>query len=637
MPPISVRDVIKSIEALCRDIDAEDSAGSNQYQRIVSEALSLKRSLEQISGPEANVGSSQNQAPIAEQAQHKGQQASPDNVYDESGDDSTFKERHYRELFDDSPVAIWVDDWSPVKQWLDTHSEVVDLRSYFEQNPEQLVSAYRSVNVIEVSQAAVTLYKEQSLETLLYNHATAELFDEELKFFLDNLIAFSAQNYRTTFDAGDLDDNEEEIIIRRHSVMPAAHQENWSRVIISLEDITERVRLEAQLRQSQKMEVVGQLTGGIAHDFNNMLAIIQGNAQLLIEGLGDPSENVGAILSATHRATSLTQRLLVFSRKQRLEPVSVDLGVVFDDMANMLTGSLGETIDIKYKVEPNLWFAFADIGQVENALLNLAINAKDAMPQGGVLTIECTNSYLDEQYVASTQEPKDEGLLISDEMSFGINLSPGDYVLLSVTDTGHGMTEEVLSQVFEPFFTTKQIGAGTGLGLSMVYSFVKQSGGHIEISSEPGKGTSVVLYLKRADQLTEARPQSREKPVKARSKGGQILLLEDDEGVCAVIVQMLGRLGYQVVSTTRASEAEQALAQGTSFDLILSDVVLPGGTSGPEFVRQATVDHPELKCVFMSGYAATGIEATKIPDEYRLLNKPFTMLQLADALDRALD
>jgi signal transduction histidine kinase len=637
MTTINVKEVIKSIEVLCREMGDEDSPISSQHQRIVSEARSLKRSLEQINGPELNVGSSQIHSAITEQGQQEAQQKSLDNKNGEPGDDSGPSEQHYRELFDDSPVAIWVDDWSPVKQWLDTHTEVVDWRAYFQQNPEQLTAAYRSVNVIEVSQAAVTLYKEESRETLLYNHATVELFDEELNFFLNNLIAFWTHNYRTTFDASDLDDNEEKIVIRRHTVIPAAHQGNWSRVIISLEDITERVHLEAQLRQSQKMEMVGQLTGGIAHDFNNMLAIIQGNAQLLTEGLGDASENIEAILNASHRASDLTQRLLVFSRKHRLEPTSVDLGVVVEDISNMLAGSLGETIDIKYQVDPDLWFAFADVGQVENALLNLTINAKDAMPEGGLLTIECTNVHLDEHYIASIQEPRNEGRRASDEMSFGINLKPGDYVLLSVTDTGQGMTEEVLSQVFEPFFTTKQIGAGTGLGLSMVYSFVKQSGGHIEISSEPGKGTSVMLYLKRAERLQEAPAADKTKPVKARNKGGQILLLEDDEGVRAVILQMLDKLGYQVVSTTRASEAKQTLAQRTSFDLILSDVILPGGTSGPEFVKQALVNHPELKCVFMSGYASLGSEATKIPDEYRLLNKPFTMEQLADALDSTLD
>lgn len=196
----------------------------------------------------------------------------------------------------------------------------------------------------------------------------------------------------------------------------------------------------------------------------------------------------------------------------------------------------------------------------------------------------------------------------------------------------------MLPHVFEPFFTTtKQIGAGTGLGLPMVYSVAKQSGGHITISSEPGKGTSIILYLKRAKQLQDSLPVHREKPAKKRSKGGQILFLEDDEDVRTMILQMLDQLGYQVVATSGASEASKALAQGTAFDLVLPDVILPGGCSGPEFVRQALVDYPGLKCVFMSGYASQSSEATKIPKKWRLLHKPFTMEQLADSLGSTLD
>lgn len=270
-------------------------------------------------------------------------------------------------------------------------------------------------------------------------------------------------------------------------------------------------------------------------------------------------------------------------------------------MSGLLTGSLGETIHIEYKIDADLWHAFADAGQVENALLNLAINARDAMPEGGLLTIKCSNIHWDDDYAASMQEPSD--FYRSDRLPMPIRsgFKSGDYVSLSIIDDGHGMTEEVLSQAFEPFFTTKEIGAGTGLGLPMVYSFAKESGGHVVVSSKPGVGTHSTLYLKRADQLRHSNLEVEEKLENEHHKGGRILLLEDDEGVRNLILLMLDELGYlKAVATSRSSEAEKALAQGASFDLLLSDVVLPGGSSGPEFARQALVKYPELKCIFIA-------------------------------------
>jgi signal transduction histidine kinase/CheY-like chemotaxis protein len=546
-------------------------------------------------------------------------------------------EKRYRELFDDSPVAIWVDDWSSVKQMLDTIKGVDNWRYYFDENPDELRKAYKATKVLEVSRAAVKLFNEESIETLLQHSTVEEVIEEELESFLDTLIDFCNHKFSSVIETVDIDGERKEIIIRRHTVVPPAHQKDWSRIIYALEDITERVRLEAQLRQSQKMEMVGQLTGGVAHDFNNILAVIQGNAQLLNEGIGDASENIEAILSASNRAAELTRRLLVFSRKHHLEPTAIDLNILISNMSDLLASSLGETIDVQYNVETDLWPVFADAGQVENALLNLALNARDAMQKGGLLTIECSNIYLDADYIPAEQVQ--DGYIAPHISEFPINtdFDSGDYVSLSVSDNGQGMTEATLSQVFEPFFTTKAVGAGTGLGLSMVYNFVKQSNGHIEISSKLGEGTHLTLYLKRADRVDIRVSETDPKLENKNSRQGHILLLEDDDGVRRLVSQMLRQLGHSVVATSRVSEAETALAATTSFDLLLSDVVLPGGSSGPEFARKALIEYPDLKCMFMSGYASQSTESTKIDKQWKLLHKPFSMEQLTNALLNELD
>lgn len=568
----------------------------------------------------------------SKQDQEKGLATSDNNLNGPLDNQSESSEQRYRELFDDSPVAIWVDDWSSVKQMLDAIKGVDDWRSYFAGNPGELRKSYKATKILEVSGAAVRLFNEESIETLLLHSKAEEVIDEELESFLGTLIDFWNHKFISVIETKDIDGDRKEIIIRRHTVMPPAHQKDWSRVIYSLEDITERVRLEAQLRQSQKMEMVGQLTGGIAHDFNNILAVIQGNAQLLSEGIGDAGKNIEAILNASNRAAELTHRLLVFSRKHHLDPGAIDLSLLIGNMSDLLARSLGEAIDIQYNVETDLWPVFSDSGQIENALLNLALNSRDAMQEGGVLTIECSNTYLDADYIATEQEKDDYIKPHIAETPINTGFKTGDYVALSVSDSGQGMTEELLPQVFEPFFTTKAVGAGTGLGLSMVYSFIKQSSGHIEISSKLGAGTCVTLYLRRADQLDTISPETSSEPENRDPNHGQILLLEDDEGVRKLVSQMLRQLGHKVVATSRVSEAETALAQGTSFDLLLSDVVLPGGGSGPEFARQALVEYPDLKCIFMSGYASQSTESTKIDKQWKLLQKPFTMQQLTHAL-----
>ena len=384
-------------------------------------------------------------------------------------------------------------------------------------------------------------------------------------------------------------------------------------------DITARHDAEERLRQAQKMEAVGQLTGGVAHDFNNLLAVILGNTELLSMQSDEPNLRLEAITRAATRGSELTQRLLAYSRQQPLRPQTIDLVELTDGMADMLARTLGETIEIKTRTPPGLWSASADPGQVENALLNLAINSRDAMPQGGKLTIECMNVTLDQAYV--TENP--EALA-------------GDLVVLAVSDTGTGMSAEIQARVFEPFFMTKEVGQGSGLGLSMVYGFTKQSGGHVSIYSEEGRGTTVKLYLPRSELAVEDTSPEVEAAIPIGA-GETVLVIEDDEDVRVLAADTLKGLGYCVIAVAAAAPARDVLASDTPVNLILSDVILPGGTSGPEFAEEIRATHPSLEIIFMSGYPAEAAKRNGFLGSNRvLLNKPFQRRQLAEAVHEIL-
>ena len=384
----------------------------------------------------------------------------------------------------------------------------------------------------------------------------------------------------------------------------------------TIQDITEKREDEERLRQALKMEAVGQLTGGVAHDFNNLLAVIHGNAELLAPDLDTSKHSIQAILRAAQRGAELTQRLLAFSRQQPLDPQSIDLAALVGGMTDLLNRTLGETVEIVTVVAPDLWTAKADAGQVENALLNLAINARDAMPNGGKLTIECGNARLDKAF--APEHP---------------DMSVADYVALTVTDTGHGMTAETKAHAFEPFFTTKEVGKGSGLGLSMIYGFAKQSGGHVNIESAEGRGTTVTLYLPRAGEAAPNAKKVNESNSLPRGRGEAILLIEDDPNVRALMEKMVTGLGYSVIGASDAAGARAVLNSNEKIDLVLSDVVLPGGTSGPEFAKEARAQFPDLGVIFMSGYPAEAAEHNEFSDVGRiLLNKPFQRQQLATVL-----
>jgi signal transduction histidine kinase/CheY-like chemotaxis protein len=388
--------------------------------------------------------------------------------------------------------------------------------------------------------------------------------------------------------------------------------------IIGVVDITARIHAETMVRQSQKMEAIGHLTGGVAHDFNNLLQIISANLDLGVADAGVKANprlaaRLQNAIGAVARGSRLTGQLLAFARRQALEPKSVDLGRVIRDMSDMLRRTLGETIQVETVIAGGLWNTLVDPNQVENTVLNLAINARDAMPDGGKLTLEVANAHLDDTYAGAHSE-----------------VTPGQYVMLAVTDTGSGMNPEVLKRVFEPFFTTKPEGKGTGLGLAQAYGFTKQTGGHIKIYSEVGHGTTIKLYLPRtrreADQLDTG--------AGAAVEGGseRILVVEDDEGVRAAVVDMLNDLGYQV---SRAGNAEAALAalKDQRPDLIFTDVVMPGNISTREFTRQAQAMHPGIRILYTSGYTQNAIVHNgKLDDDALLLSKPYRKDELARKL-----
>ncbi len=391
--------------------------------------------------------------------------------------------------------------------------------------------------------------------------------------------------------------------------------------LVAAVDVTARERADAIIRQAQKMETIGHLTGGLAHDFNNLLQIISANLDLMTGDVqGDPraSGRLQNAISGVERGSRLTQQLLAFARRQPLNPQAINLGRTIRSMMDLLRSTLGERIDIEAVVSGGLWNTSADPVQIENCILNLAINARDAMADGGKLTIEVSNAVLDDSYAMGHSE-----------------VTPGQYVMLAVSDTGHGMSPEVAARAFEPFFTTKREGEGTGLGLSQIYGFVKQSGGHIKIYTETGHGTSVKLYLPRARKGVD----EYSKPLSPAAGGTEtILVVEDDAGVRAAAIDLLKELGYSVLKAENADEALALLESGARPDLLFTDVVMPGTINTRDFARKAQKICSNLRVLFTSGYTQNAIVHNgRLDDDVFLLSKPYRKDELARKVRSVLD
>ena len=388
-------------------------------------------------------------------------------------------------------------------------------------------------------------------------------------------------------------------------------------------DVTESTKIEQQLRHAQKMDAVGQLTGGVAHDFNNLLTVITSTIDILADGVADKPELVAIaklIGEAAARGAELTSQLLSFARKQPLQPREVDVNELVLGSAKLLRPTLGENIEILTKLDDAAWAAMIDPSQLTTAILNLAVNARDAMPHGGKLTLETSNIVLDEDYAAANRE-----------------VTPGPYVMVVVSDTGTGIPLELQDKVFEPFFSTKDVGKGTGLGLSMVYGFIKQSGGHVKIYSEPGIGTAIRLYLPQAGAISDAQMDAA--PDSAISGGSEtILLVEDDAMVRTSVTTQLKHLGYEVMTANDAAEALRLVDAGVEFDLLFTDVIMPGPMDGPQLAREVARRRPGTRVLFTSGYTESAmVHHGRLDADVLLLQKPHRREDLARMLRQALD
>jgi PAS domain S-box-containing protein len=388
-------------------------------------------------------------------------------------------------------------------------------------------------------------------------------------------------------------------------------------------DLTDKLAADEHLRQAQKMETIGQLTGGIAHDFNNILTVITGTIEILEEGVAeDPGLATIArmIDEAALRGAELTQRLLAFARRQPLQPRTTDINTLIVDAARLLRPTLGEHIEIESAFEEAAWPALVDPGQLSNALINLAVNARDAMPEGGKLVLETGNVQLDNTYARMHDE-----------------VAPGPYVMIAVSDTGHGIPASILDKVFDPFFTTKGTGKGTGLGLSMVYGFVKQSNGHIKIYSELGHGTTIKIYLPRAGAEAEADAETQ--PAPALEGGTEtILVVEDDALVRNYVATQLNGLGYTTLSAANATEALEYIDGVKNFDLLFTDVIMPGSINGRQLAEEAKRRRPSLKVLYTSGYTENAIvHHGRLDPGVLLLAKPYRKSDLARMVRTALE
>jgi PAS domain S-box-containing protein len=456
---------------------------------------------------------------------------------------------------------------------------------------------------------------------IFFGHATPDVFTERSESGLTGLAAEAA----VAIDNVRLSQAMQREIEERKRAQDALVQLNAT-LERQVTERTEQLRKnEEALRQSQKMEAVGQLTGGVAHDFNNLLQVIIGNLDTLQRNL--PSESARLQRAAKHamngaqRAAALTQRLLAFSRRQPLDPKPIDVNVLVNGLSEMVHHTLGEIISVETVLGAGVWRVEVDPNELEAAIVNLAVNARDAMPEGGRLTIETSNAHIDDAYVAAHTE-----------------VVTGQYVAIAVTDTGVGMDAKTAAQAFEPFFTTKAVGKGTGLGLSQVYGFVKQSGGHVKIYSEVGQGTTIKLYLPRLTGPGNSEEKIKDGPAPEAAQQETILVLEDDDDVRAYSVNSLCELGYRVLEASDGPSAVRLLEREPRVDLLFTDVVLPGGMTGAQVAAQARTLRPDLKVLFTTGYARNAIiHHGRLDKGVQLIVKPFGFSELAAKVRDVLD
>jgi PAS domain S-box-containing protein len=490
----------------------------------------------------------------------------------------------------------------------------------FETSLDLVVIVDARGNILRVSPSAETILGYRPAE-LVGESAVKLLYPEDLENTRNEMRLARRARSKRTFDCRYVHKDGKIVTLAWVGVWSEPEQQHF----FIGRDMTDRLKLEQQLSQSQRMEAIGQLTGGVAHDFNNLLTVIIGMNEALASGVsGQPqlAEFCRSIEEAAERGVQLTQRMLAFARKQPLESRILDLNEIVPRTAAMLRQTLGEHIRVDTALAPDLWRTKADPSRLEDAILNLAVNARDAMPRGGRLLLETANVHLDEQYAQDNAE-----------------VAPGDYVAVYVADSGSGMTGEVIERAFEPFYTTKEVGRGTGLGLSMVYGFAKQSRGHVRIYSELGHGTSVKLYLPRASgEEALATPPAPSVPQVRVGGRETILVVEDDAAVRSVAVATLKSMGYRILQAGDGRIALAILGQPGEVDLLFTDLVMPNGVSGQDLLRMAREIRPGLKAIFTSGYSEQFIRGREETDRgVPLLPKPYRRQKLLDIVRSVLD
>jgi PAS domain S-box-containing protein len=488
-------------------------------------------------------------------------------------------------------------------------SEIVERRRLFASSLDLILIVDGEGTVIDVSPSAEAILGYRP-EEMIGGKGAALLHPGDLEQAREEMRATRRGRATRNFDC--------RYVHRDGRIVPLTLSGAWleleQRFFFIGRDMTERIALEQQLRQSQKLDAIGHLTGGVAHDFNNILTVITGTIEILADAVAH-SPQLAAIAQmiddAAGRGADLIQHLLAFARKQPLQPQSTDVNQLVLDTAKLLRPTLGESVEIKMTLEEDAWPAMIDPSQLCTALINLAVNARDAMPGGGKLILQTGNVMLDASLATSHVE----------------ELRPRPYVMIAVTDTGVGIPADIRDQVFEPFFTTKEVGQGTGLGLSMVYGFVKQSGGHIKIDSDEGHGTTFKLYLPRSRESVVPI----ERPV-AAAEGGEetILVVEDDALVRQYVVAQLESLRYAVLAAASAREALDMIANGRAFDLLFTDVILGSGLNGPALADEILRLRPGVKVLYTSGYTKDAMATQgRIDPGVALLHKPYRKIELA--------
>jgi len=522
--------------------------------------------------------------------------------------------------------SYWAGTVEDISEQMDTEKALAESEAKY----RMIADAAQEGICVEDADARITYINRRMEEMLGYSSETLlgrsmfEFLGEDARQDVEARMAKRRTGISEHYDLQMLHKDGSEVSVSIAATPIYDEDGNFDGALAMVSDISSRRKLEEQLRQAQKMEAVGQLTGGIAHDFNNLLTVIIGNLQLLEEEVEQNdllSSSIKDALDAGLRGADLTRRLLAFSRQQLLTPKVTAVDQLLLEIEPLLRSALGEGISLGIASTDNLWLTKIDLSELENAVVNLCINSRDAMTDGGQVNIETSNRCLEEGHTINNQE-----------------VAPGEYVLLTVSDNGEGMNAETLKHVFEPFFSTKEIGKGSGLGLSMVYGFVTQSQGHIDIESEEGHGTAIRIYLPRAEAGIESKATISYSRASVPEGNETVLVVEDEVAVRRIAVEILSTLGYHILEAGTAAEALAVLEDHDNIDVMFSDVLMPGGMTGIELARQVHKSYPNLKVLLTTGFADTAsFDQDILQGGDDILRKPYQRAQLAQTLREVLD